>query len=151
MGANRKLSAHSQDDANDPKRTFAPVATAFPTARSAAPEHHYVRSSGGIPKLVERSHISVEQVAIAAVQTLDDSVAAVGAATRILVAGILPEPPTARCPCPRARRRFMVVNDPKAAAREDGPGRDPGAAVGPGRMHVDERQPARCAGHRLHE
>ena len=24
----------------DPKRTFAPVATAFPTARSAAPEHH---------------------------------------------------------------------------------------------------------------
>jgi len=45
----------------------------------------------------------------------------------------------------------MVVNDPKAAAREDRAGRDPGAAVGPGRMHVDERQSARCAGHRLHE
>ena len=45
----------------------------------------------------------------------------------------------------------MVVDDPKAAAREDRVGRDPGAAVGPGRMHVDERQPARSAGHRLHE
>src|ERR1700730_9829829 len=98
MGANRKLSAHSQDDANDPKRTFAPVATAFPTARSAAPEHHYVRSSGGIPKLVERSHVAIEQVAIAAVQTLDDSVAAVSAVACMLVACILPESPTARCP-----------------------------------------------------
>src|ERR1700676_1857076 len=151
LGVDRTYRGHHETDAVDPKRTFAPVATAFPTARSAAPEHHYVRSSGGIPKLVERSHVAIEQVAIAAVQTLDDSVAAVGAATRILVAGILPEPPTARCPGPRDRRRLMVVDDQKAAAAEDRAGRDPGAAVGPGRMHVDERQPARSAGHRLHE
>jgi len=31
---------------------------------SAAAEHHYIRSSGGIPKPVERRHVSVEQVAI---------------------------------------------------------------------------------------
>src|SRR5471032_132600 len=145
------IRGHGKNDANDPKRTFAPVATAFPTARSAAPEHHYVRSSGGVPKLVERSHVSIEQVAIAAVETLDDSVAAVSAATRRIVAGILPEPPATLCPGLRDRRRLMVVDNPKAAAREYRAGRDPHAAVGPGRMRVDERQPAISAGYGLHE
>src|SRR5450631_2125859 len=151
FGVDRTWWTGGQNGAIDPKRTFALVATAFPTGRSAAPEHHYVRSSGGIPKLVERSHVAIEQVAIAAVEALDDSVAAVSAATRIPVAGILPEPPATLCPGPRDRRRLMVVDDPKAAAREDRAGRDPGTAVGPGRMHVDERQSARSAGHRLHE
>src|SRR5262245_52271650 len=114
-----------------------------------APEHHFVLSSGGIPKPVEPSHVAIEQVAIAAVEALDASGAAVSAAARIVVAGILPEPPTARCPGPRDLRRVMIVDDPKAAAREDRVGRDP--AVGPGRMHVDERQPARGAGDRLHK
>jgi len=80
LGQFQTLAMRRSSSEIDPKRIFALVATAFPTARSAAPEHQYVRSNGGIPKPVKRSHISVEQVAIAAVQTLDDSVAAAGAA-----------------------------------------------------------------------
>src|SRR4051794_7053129 len=110
-----------------------------------------VRSSDGVPKPVKPSHVSVEQVAIETVDALDGSVAAASAATRILVAGILPEPPATLCPGPRDRRCLVVVDDPKAAAREDRAGCDPHATVGPGRMHVDERQPARSAGHGLYE
>ena len=98
FGADQTYRGHHETDVFDPKRTFALVATAFPTARSAAPEHHYVRSSGGIPKPVERGHVAIEQVAIAVVEALDDPVVAVSAVACILVAGILPESPTARCP-----------------------------------------------------
>ena len=90
-----------------------------------------------------------------------DAGLAVGGAARTLVAGILPEPPAARRPGQRDLGRIVVVGDPQAAAREDRVRRDPGAeaeagigqriAVGPGRMHVDDRQPARRLGHRLHE
>src|SRR6201999_834296 len=100
----------------------------------------------GIPKPVKRRHVSVEQVAIAAVETLDDSVAAASAATRVVVAGILPEPPATLCPGPRDRRRLMIVDDPKTAAREYRAGRDPHAAIGPARVRIDERQPASSAG-----
>jgi len=106
---------------------------------------------GGIPEPIKRSRVSIEQVAIAATDTLDDFVAVASAATRIIAAGILPEPPPPCCPGHRDLRRLTVVDDPKAAPREDGVARDPGAAVGPARVHVDERQPAGGAGNRLHE
>ena len=94
---------------------------AVPVLNNQGTISHTLAAVGlGIPEPVKRSRVSIEQIAIAATNTLDDPVATASAATRILAAGILPELPTLRCPCQRDLGRGTVVDDPEIAPGKDG-------------------------------